>query len=382
MVELPYGRTPYPLDLAGREYTLVLPTALPAPQPLRSLLDSALDAPIGRPRLEAMAAAGARATLIISDPSRAEPRAQLIAAVQERLPAVRWTLAIATGTHGPCNLDELGVPAEVLASASVVNHDGHADADLVDLGVTPRGTPVRVHRCLVDTDLVIATGCVRPHYFAGFGAGVKAIFPGLGEARAIRINHALKTQPDARAGVVDKNPCRADLENAFALLKTPTFLLNGVCAPDNLVHAAVAGDPIDAFRAGASLARAWFSARAPRAPLVIASDALPVTASLYQAAKIAAAVAPLVTEGGTIAIAAECCDGVGPLEVVNEAILRIGVLPRLPAGVRLRLVSGLDPAVVSTTLVEYAPSLSDVLAESTGAVTVVPRASQLLFEAV
>ena len=35
-------------------------------------------------------------------------------------------------------------------------------------------------------DLVIATGCIRPHYFAGFGAGVKAIFPGLGQAAAIR----------------------------------------------------------------------------------------------------------------------------------------------------------------------------------------------------
>ena len=69
--------------------------------------------------------------------------------------------------------------------------------------------------------------------------------------------------------------------------------------------------------------------RARPAPLVIASDALPVTASLYQAAKIAAAAAPLVEPGGTLVVAAECTDGIGPLDVVNEAIFRIGVLPRL-----------------------------------------------------
>lgn len=378
MVELPYGRTPYPLDLAGRAYTLVTPTPLPPPQRLRSLLDAALDAPIGRVPLEAMVPSGARVTLIVSDPSRAEPRAQLVAAIQERLPDARWTLAVATGTHGPCKLDELGIPANVLAGATVVNHDGQTD--IVDVGVTPRGTPVRLHRCLLDADLVVATGCIRPHYFAGFGAGVKALFPGLGETRSIRINHAHKTHADARAGVVEGNPCREDLEDAARLLKTPTFLVNGVCAPDGAVHAMVAGDPIDAFRAGASIARAWFSVRSPRAPLVIASDALPITASLYQAAKIAAAVAPLVTEGGTIALVAECHDGVGPLDVVNEAILRIGVLPRLPRGARIRLISGLDRSVVDSTLVEYAPSLADVMRATEGPVVVVPHASQLLFE--
>jgi nickel-dependent lactate racemase len=380
MVELPYGRTPYPLDLSGREYTLVQPTSLPSPQPLTSLLDAALDAPIGRRRLESLVAAGARVTLIVSDPSRFEPRAQFVASVRERLPGVQWTFAVATGTHGPCDMEALGIPADVLADGKLINHDGHVETDVVDLGTTGRGTPIRLHRCLVESDLVVATGCIRPHYFAGFGAGVKAFFPGLGEARAIRINHALKTHPSSRAGIVEGNPCREDLEEAFRAIRTPTFLVNGVCAPDNRVHAAVAGDPLHAFRAGASLARAWFSARSPRAPLVIASDALPVTASLYQAAKIAAAVAPLVLEGGTIAIVAECAEGVGPLDVVNEAILRIGVLPRLPPGVRVRLISGLDRATVEATLIEYASSLSEVLDETAGPIVVVPRASQLLFE--
>jgi nickel-dependent lactate racemase len=351
----------------------------PSPPPLAPLLEAALDAPVGRSRIEHLVRAGAKVTVIVSDPTRTEPRAAFLDSLRARLPAVAWTLAIATGTHGPADLAALDLPAHLLADARIVNHDGHADADLVTLGATAHGTPVRLHRCLVDADLVIATGCIRPHYFAGFGAGVKAIFPGLGAAAAIRHNHALKTQPRARAGIVVGNPCRDDLEEAVALLATPTFLLDGVCGPDDAVHAAVAGDPVAAFRAGVELARPWFTVQAPRAALVIASDALPVTASLYQAAKIAAAAAPLVAVGGTLVLAAECADGIGLLEVVNEAIFRIGVLPRLPPGATLALVSSLSAEDVGRTLLTHAPSIESLLHDA-DPIVIVPRASRLLVE--
>lgn len=379
MVELPYGRVPYLLDLGARRALIVSATERPSPPPLASLLEAALDAPVGRSRLEQLVRAGTKVTVIVSDATRIEPRAAFLEHLRARLPAVAWTLAIATGTHGPSDLEALGVPDHLRRDARVVNHDGHSDADLVTLGVTSRGTPVRLHRCVVDADLVIATGCIRPHYFAGFGAGVKAIFPGLGAAAAIRRNHALKTHPRSRAGIVEGNPCRDDLEEAFRLLATPAFLLNGICGPDDLVHAAVAGDPIAAFRAGAAIARPWFTVRAPRAPLVIASDALPVTASLYQAAKIAAAVAPLVAEGGTLLLVAECADGIGPLDVVNDAIFRIGVLPRLPPGASLALRSSLSPEEVGRTLLSHASGVPWPR-DPAASIVVVPRASRLLVE--
>jgi len=377
VVELPYGRAPYRLDLTGRDATVVAAPPLASPPPVRAQLDTALEAPHG-PALSTLVGSGSRVTVIVSDATRAEPRSELLAALRRHLPAVRWTIAIATGTHGPSPLGPLGLPD---FEATLVNHDGHRADDLVELGVTRRGTPVRLHRCVLDADLVIATGCIRPHYFAGFGAGVKAIFPGLGEAGAIRANHTLKTEPGARAGIVDGNPCREDLEEAVGLVPTPMFLLNGVCGPDGRIHAVVAGDLHAAFRAGSGLARTWFTVRSPRAPIVIASDALPVTATLYQAAKIAAACADLVEPGGTLVLAAECPDGTGPLPVVNEAVFRIGVLPRLAPGVSIRLVSSLSPSKVACTLVDHAASIESVLAERTGRVVVIPRASQLILEA-
>ena len=371
-LELPYGRSPLRATLGARHIEVLRYPALAQPRPLPAQLDEALST--------LAVAAGARVTLIVSDSTRDEPRAELVAALRRHVPhGVRWTIAIATGTHGPCVLDALGVPAAFLAAATVVNHDGHCDRDLVELGTTRRGTPVRVHRCVVETDLVILTGCIRPHYFAGFGAGAKAIFPGLGQATAVRINHRLKSDSRARAGIVDGNPCREDLEEAVRMVPVPTFLLNGVSGPDGRIHAVVAGDVERAFREGCVLARPWFTVRATPAPVVIASDALPVTASLYQAAKIAAAVAPLVEANGTLIIAAECHGGVGPLETVNEEILRIGILPRLPRGARLVLVSGLDKPVVDQTLVTHAPDLESAIG-TCDRLLIIPNASQLLCE--
>lgn len=379
-VELAYGSRRYPIDLRGRDAEVLDATWNRPPPPVGPLLRVALDAPVGA-SLPPSGATRARITLIVSDATRDEPRAAFVEALRERIGDAHWTLAIATGTHGPARLDELGIPAHMLRDATVVNHDGHASTDLVELGTTTRGTPVRVHRCLVDADLVLATGCIRPHYFAGFGAGAKALFPGLGEATAIRLNHRLKTEPLARAGIVDGNPCRDDLEEATRMIPTRSFLLNGVVGPDERVHAAVAGDLYAAFRAGVAIARPWFTVRAHPAPLVIASDALPVSASLYQAAKIAAAASPLVAPGGTLVLAAECADGIGPLDTVNEAIFRIGVLPRLPAGASLVLVSSLSEVETKQTLLAYAPSVESVLDRVRGRVLVLPRASHLLAEA-
>ena len=377
IVELPYGRAPRTIDLGEREILVLRARELPAPRPVAVLLEEEL-ACVALPALPP----APRVTIIVSDPTRDEPRGALLRAIVPRLPGdARITLALATGTHGPAPeafVTELaGLVGRPLAA--IVNHDGHRDRELVALGTTSRGTPILVHRCVVEAELVVATGCIRPHYFAGFGAGAKAIFPGLGQAAAVRINHRWKSSPEARAGNLDGNPCREDLEEAVAALPTLTFLVNGVCGPDRAVHDVVAGALAAAFRRGCALARPWFTVRAPRAPLVIASDVHPVTASLYQAAKLAAAAAPLVAPNGTLLLVAECADGIGPLEIVNEAIFRIGVLPRLAPGVSLQLLSALPSSTVRQTLLT--PCDLDALRLSKSPVILMDNASTLICEA-
>jgi len=372
-IELPFGREAYRLRHGGEVEVVEAAGPHGVVAGVRDLLDAALDAPIGSPRLEALVRPGDRVTIVVSDSTRDEPRGELLDAVRARLPAVRLTVAVATGTHGPCAPEALGLPGDL----TLVMHDGHGAEDLVDLGVTVRGTPVRVHRCAVEADVVVATGAIRPHYFAGFGAGAKAIYPGLGDAVGIRVNHLLKREPGARAGVVVGNPCRDDLEEAVGMIPGRAFLLNLVLDPLARPRAAVAGDVVEAFRAGADLARPWFEVSAAPAAFVVVADEGAVTASLYQASKMLVAIAPLVADGGTVVLVAPCVEGIGPVQVVNEAIYELGIRPRLPARHRVVLVSSLTREEVAPSYAEWAARIEDVV-DPSARIVVAPRASKLI----
>jgi nickel-dependent lactate racemase len=380
VVTLPFGAGAVSASTAAAVRWLTVPE-LPSPPAPERLVEDALAKPVAGPPLEALARAGDRVTVIVSDATRDEPRAAFLAAVRARLPSVRLTIAIATGTHGPAGgLGALGLPAELHAGALVVDHDGHAARDLLDVGVTRRGTPVRVHRAAVEADLVVATGVIRPHYFAGFGAGAKAIFPGLAEARAARINHRWKEDPGARPGAIEGNPCREDLDEAAAMVGGRQFLLDGIADGHGAVRGAVAGELPAAFARGVSLARDWVTARAAPARWIVVGDRGPVTASLYQASKCVAAVAPLLAPGGTLILVAPCEDGVGPLDIVNHGIYEIGLRPRLPREHRIVLVSSLAQDVVARTYAAWAPDLASALAGADD-VLVVPQASKLVIHA-
>ncbi|MBT8494159.1 MAG: DUF2088 domain-containing protein [Deltaproteobacteria bacterium] len=341
-------------------------------------LIEALRSPVAGPPLAELLAGKQHVTVVVSDETRLEPRRAFLDAIGQFLGDRRLTIAIATGTHGPSRLEDLGIPGWLGRADQVVNHDGHSERDMVVVGHSQRGTTFRVHRCTVETDLVILTGCIKPHYFAGFGAGSKALFPGLGASREIRHNHTLKTEAGSVAGRLDGNPCRQDLEEILDGELPPIFLLNAIKDPEDGLQGAVAGEPRAALRRGAERARPWFRIRCPRARTIVVSDREPISSSLYQASKSVAAVASLLEKGGTIVIAAQCRDGVGPVETVNRAIYEIGIKPRLPREHRIVLVSELDRATVSQTYCEYQPSVEAALDGEPA--LFLPRASSALVE--
>jgi lactate racemase len=353
-VSLGYGRAPLAVALPDRTEVLSLPPAPAPPKPLAELLAQALAEPVGTPRLRGRVAAGAAVTIIISDGTRAEPREAMVQAVLEEIGVpVDLTVAVANGTHAP--------RAESLPWPRVWNHDSEPTSPtFVSAGTTRRGTVVRLPRFVFDSSLIVATGRIRPHYFAGYGAGAKAIFPGLGRRDDIRQNHLLKSEPTSRLGRVDGNACRDDIEEAVALLRVPTFLLN-VVAGDRGVFSAVAGDLVHAHRVGVEACRSTCEVRARKADVVVVSDKLPVSGSLYQASKLLAPAGLLLRPGGTVILAAECFEGTGPLQVVNEGIYRIGIRHFFPEDHRIILVSSMSAEVVSSTYCRYAPSVEAAL---------------------
>lgn len=358
------------------------PAPVAASLPVAELCRRALAAPIGAARLDELSRSARRIAVIVSDASRDEPRAEMLRALREVLPWDRVTLVVASGTHAPTG----GVIPEQYSDRPCVVHDASDESRLVELAPTERGTRVRLLRDLVEADLVVATGRIRPHYFAGYSGGLKSIFPGCAHRDDALTNHRLKADVTARLGRVEGNVCRADMEAAARSLAGTIFLLNVLSDVEGTPVAAAAGDPIAAHRELLARARELFLVRAPRASVVVVADRPPVSSSLYQASKLLPPAGAILEDGGVVVIVADCRNGTGPLERVNRGIYELGVRPQLPARHRVLLVSELSREIVASTYAEHAPSLRDAVQDAlakTGSqrAVVLWRAGELVCEA-
>jgi lactate racemase len=350
---------------AGRALSGIDPAKLtrrapePAPKglPLRALCRDALRAPVESPPLESLARQARRIAVIISDASRDEPRAEMLDALFRIVPRDRVRIVVASGTH----VGGGSVVPEPYRDLPSFVHDSTRLEQMVALGTTERGTPVRLLREVADADLVVVTGRIRPHYFAGFSGGTKGIFPGVADRDGALANHLLKADLSARLGRVDDNVCRLDMEQAALRIRGVAFVLNVLADVEGNAVAAAAGHPIAAHRALLGRARELFTIRAPRSRVVVVADRPPVTSSLYQASKLLPPAAALLEPGGTVIVVAECDQGTGPLDRVNQGIYELGVARQLPPGHRVVLVSMLAPEIVRRTYAEPAASLSEAL---------------------
>ena len=376
LVALGYGRTPKVVDLPFEPKAILKPRTIAPVANLKASLRSALRRPVDAAPLCELARRAARIAIIVPDDSRKSFRSECITAVFDELgdDARKSIVIVATGQHEPrdIKIDDARAPSPLI-------HDGDAHEAHVMLGVTQRGTPVELDHRVVEADLVIAIGEIVPHYFAGYAGGAKAIFPGVASKPSIRKNHLMKAAPGARSGIIDGNPCRQDMEEAARMLPATLFCLNVVPAPEGGAAGAIAGDIRAAHRAGVGIARGVFEVACPACDVAIVSSGPPLSRTLYQASKLVAMIAPFLREGGEIVLAAECDEGVGDLEFVNQSIYKDGLRSVLPAQHRVLLCSSMQDELVRRTYCEPIASMDEVVASYGGKdVVVVPSGSGLL----
>ena len=280
----------------------------------RAEVARALREPLGAPPLAALAARAASAAIVVSDITRPCPTARFLPALLDELAAVderEIAVLFALGSHRPhtrAEQEEL-LGREVLERVRVLDLD--AD-DCAYVGTTSRGTRVEVFRPFLEAELRICTGNVEYHYFAGFSGGVKAAVPGLCSRATIQANHGMMLAPTARAGVIDGNPVREDIDEAGELLGIG-FVFDVVLDGRKRIVRAFAGHPVTAFRAAAAFYDERFGVTVPAAAdVVLASPGgRPKDINLYQAQKTLDNVRGAVREGGAVILLAECPEGFG-----------------------------------------------------------------------
>lgn len=155
-------------------------------------------------------------------------------------------------------------------------------------------------------------GNIEFHYFAGYSGGAKAIMPGVSTREAIRANHCNMVYDEAKAGNLDTNPVRIDMEEAGKIVGID-FIVNVVLDANKNIIKAVAGNYIKAHREGCKFLDKLYKIEIPeKADIVITTPGgFPKDLNLYQAQKSLDNAKHAVKDGGIIILAASCKEGFG-----------------------------------------------------------------------
>lgn len=355
-------------------------------QPMEALPDAkkalreALADPIGRPPLALMAGKRSSALVVVADHTRNNAYELWLAELFNQLnaagiPDSRIELYVASGTHRASTAEEkrMRYGEEVIKrAAAIIDHDCDA-ADLEKVGRTDAGTIVYVSNRVYKAELLLLTGGIQYHYFAGYTGGRKAILPGVAGRLSIRTNHTRAYDPKLRnfaagvqPGLLVGNPVSDDMHDAAVLLR-PDLCVNVVLNDAKQVGWLGAGDFSYVLRLGAQFLDAHNRLPVTRLAdfAIVGAGGYPKDLNLFQAHKSLRHASFAVAEGGTIIWLARCDEGEGPavmeqlrqlqLEELHENLrtdFNLGSgcsfsLRTLAQRFRIHMVTELDAAIVS-----------------------------------
>lgn len=276
----------------------------------------ALIEPIGAPRLKDIVHPGETIAIITSDITRPMPTYKVMPALLDELYAggadpKDITLVFALGSHR----NHTEAEQRKLAGERAWNEIKCVDSDpndCVHYGTTSRGTPVDITRVVAEADRRICLGNIEYHYFAGYSGGAKAIMPGVSTRAAIQANHSRMVLPEAKAGALETNPLRMDIEEAGAMVGID-FIVNVVLSEHKEILRAVAGDAVKAHREGCRfLDRLYRKKLGEPADIVLVSQGgAPKDLNLYQTQKALDNAKHAVKDGGVIILIGSCREGLG-----------------------------------------------------------------------
>ncbi len=362
-IEIPwrawYGDRALRLDFPASWQVVVCPPA-DAPDIGARGVEAAFAQPIGSPPLEELARGKRRVAIAVDDVSRPAPVARVMPALLRRLERggvdlddVRVVMAV--GTHAPMGkgtiVKKLGAPA---ASCLDV-HNSFPYDNLVDMGMSRRGTPVHICRFFAEADLKIGVGSITPHGGPGFGGGAKVVVPGVAGIETIASIH-LPGRFKTGLGRVEGNELRADIEQMVYDLVGLDFIANVVVNSRREVAGLFVGDMIQAHRAGVELARQVYATAMPDRPVDIAiCNAYPKDTDFLQNAMalnvLISAPRPVIREGGTVVIVTASPEGRGYHGLYGPGMRYDPLQGDRP--MRLAL-----PGVRDVSLVYFSPALS------------------------
>ena len=324
---LPFGEETLSFDLPEGMTAQTATTARSAS--LRNpatAVEAALDSPLGSPTLARLVASINPKTVYIAftDATRACPDQLLVSAILARLSAAgipdkAITLLCAVGLHRPSTEAEkrAKLGQAIVERYRVIDHEARQARHIIHLGQTQDGIPLSVNKHAYEADLLIATGLVEPHQYAGYSGGAKTVTIGCGGEETIAFTHspAMLDQPGVRLGRIEENPFQAAVRQG-AQQAGLQFVLNVVQDETHNLLQVAAGAPAAVHDHLTAFGRQVFEAPlSQQYDVAITGVGAPKDVNLYQASRaityLQLTATPAVRPGGILILPAPCPEGAG-----------------------------------------------------------------------
>ncbi len=336
-----YGNTE--IELAFPEnWNVQVVSMADAPDISKTEIRRAFENPIGTARIAELAAGKKSATIAVDDLTRPTQAYRLLPFILEELKSggigeddIQIILAI--GAHRPMMRDDMikKLGADIVDRFTIINH--HPFENLVDMGTTSRGTPVRVNKFFASADLKIGVGFISVHPLAGFGGGGKIVLPGLCGIDVLERNHtpAMKGETGGVA-IIDGNEQRADIEEA-AQIAGLDIIVNTVGNSRGQTAGVFVGDLVDAHRAAVALAKRVYATTVPQNLDIGVFNTFPKDTEFIQCTNALNVWSNyeknVVKEGGAIVVATAGTEGRGFHSLVDRG-MRLHFRMEKRAGIR------------------------------------------------
>ncbi len=317
-IPLAFGSKAIELKIPEKNISsIILPSESEIKEEASLLIKKALENPIKSKRLSEIVKPNSKIVVIVSDVTRPTPTAEILPPLLDELylggiKNENITIVFALGLHRLQTEEECQrlVGEKVFESIRCIQHNRKKCRFL---GETSFGTPVEIFEEVLDSDLIISTGTLEFHYYAGYSGGGKSILPGVSSEKAILSYHGFYSklfEGIPLSGRIDSSP-RQNIEEA-ARVAGLSFIVNVVINSKKEIVAAVAGDFIEAHRKGTRIVDSIYKVDVEPADAVIVScGGFPKDINLFQATKSLENAIPAVRKGGSIVLVAECAEGIG-----------------------------------------------------------------------
>ncbi|MGO8821601.1 MAG: nickel-dependent lactate racemase [Desulfomonilaceae bacterium] len=324
-----YGRVGLKLELPDNwNVTVICKKEMPVLPNPNEAIALALKQPMGSKSLADEAKGRSSACILICDITRPVPNGLILPAVIRELmdagiKSEQITVLVATGLHRPNEgpeLRDLVGDDSVLDTVRVVNHFARNDEDHVDLGVTSRGTPIKLDRRFVEADLRLVTGLVEPHFMAGYSGGRKVIVPGVAHHDTITRLHTATflESPYAANCTLDSNPLH---EEQLEIVK----LIGGSLAVNVVIDEFRRpcflnfGEIVSSHKTAVDFMSEFAVINVPRhfQTVITSSAGYPLDKTYYQTVKGMVGGMELLEPRGELFIVSECSEGMGSAEYVE-----------------------------------------------------------------